>query len=1702
LMDMPASEWRRRLLDRLREIDPTHLLLTTSAAPADDAAAVAALEQLDYALADASADSILLLHRARQIAYDPAHARQVAELLIGSADRFQHNPLVQLQFEIAVLELLQDAGAEADAAAWLARISSPAPYQHMRPLCHVVFYLPRDIDTARVWLNEAIAVAPDQPEVLLAAITVLGQTNEHQAAINAADRLFALLRTRQTAILRLRVLRDGRRFQDVLNLLEQTADIALPEGEQRSYRATALVALGQPLRALLDLEWLAQHGEANVHGLITLAQLYLQLHRHVDAVTILRRCIAEYADEPGGYLMLSQTLLARGQPDESFRVAIQARERLPDDPHVALHLVQLAFPAGHEQNPAAREALTALLPGGPLAAAELATQADVEAARAIVIVQMQATQEADRLYVQGQISLLMRCYMLQMQLSWYHALVQRRLAVQLVAPQFTLKPSAWRDAPRLTAVIFDYTALLTAWALFGDSLLSIVRASIDTIYVPASLLAALDWEQAALAARGQRALDEARAAVAVAITRQPQRLHLHALPDTDGATPNPITAAATMSARAGLVYVTAYTAPERPLNVPAIDLPALADTLLRAGEIVPNEARTLREERGRDAVEHGTPALPRGTDIATNTLTLVAIAQAGALDGLLRYIGALHLLEQDWEELRAEVAGVELREHAIRDLDRLRTLLLRGIEDGLLHAESLAPDQHLLESYTAFEHEQANTLPALRQLALRYTDELISLAHHHHALLWTDDRWTNRVGLPEHVAIERVGTETMLDWLHRCGALDEQRVYDAHAALISWGYQGLTINAGYLHWLVRQGVAPDARSLADAATRYRAALLALWTSAGPETTFGQQTYLVYLQRTAESVLGCFADHAAAEVVATIVRDLDISHDWPALEGNEPTHLSDVLMRIVGLIYRGAPITAPALQQLTTFSGWLEAALQQASFPKEAIDEAWRITVDRILQLYGELAAKHGQPVTGDRFLKLVIRIMPERALDIVLASRLGARVRAYVGDMLRAEIVWAIRQPNGATERLTYPHDEWQRDYERAVDRAVTQVENAPITVGVITIQTARATPSLLLRFHLAPTALHAERSSEAIVQTDDYVALFPRFADHRRTQRQAVWQIGRQQLTALGLSTQAWEQLRPKLLANNANAWRPAGRQALRTLLGHWPLVRTYLSDAVALDQSALFEVLARLDSDDGRSWLGLGSRERIDAAALSHWAERTAATVTLDGDMTDAGARLSAYLGRFGHSLFLDAPIVRERMVTLIMGCPRADGQAALLQHLAHLGQATASVALKANCVLIILRCHAHADWEHDADNSLRDELAQLIVQIARSQTPDDPQTVYPRLIAALTAYLYQSWQSSAHVDATGRAYLAHMAASWIGEELAVHLPPAVAEQLIDALTPDPHDELHASAPPRQPYTLFRPAWASLLNYGAALVLAAPAPIRPALATLLATPPARSAMLFCGAQHRVLQEVLNVATVQPGWLDGPRVADIPQAIATLFAEQDQAALAAWPEAEQYALVMCRVPEAGALLLANAIHRLPQAPDDGEVLNTVAMVLLGLDSPGGSRAALVTDLLALEPLARIQQCSGCHAVLLWRLTAVLMRPDRYDAALVDAAQAALRAIPPDMPVAADVAARIAGVLAHRATAGQLVDTLRVWVEHLGLTDAVPLAAARAALRMLVQWWPSLAMGTRALIRPSLDALAEMPRFSRLWELRRLRESD
>ena len=449
-----------------------------------------------------------------------------------------------------------------------------------------------------------------------------------------------------------------------------------------------------------------------------------------------------------------------------------------------------------------------------------------------------------------------------------------------------------------SAVALDYTALLTTWALFGDDLLARLRAASDAVYLPARLLAVLDWDQETLATHGQPARDDARAAVERSVTRHPQRLHLHPSPAPDAAALHPIAAAGVMSAEAQLTYLTAYPSPQPPLVVAAVDLLALGEVLLRAGEIGPREARLLRQHVPL-APDQPAPVLARGSDIATNTLTLVALTEAGALDGLLGYISGLHLLERDWEELRAEIAAADLRAQALRDLDRLRAEIRRGIEEGLIHVEVLAPEQHLLGSYALLESEQAEELPPVRVLAAAYTDELISLAVMRQAVLWTDDRWTGMAALPEPLAIERVSTETMLDWLHHRGMLDDEACFSAHGRMVEWGYQGLTVHPGYLRWLLGQGVGPDAPLLITAAARYHTSLLAIWAMMGPATAVCQQLFGNTLLRTAEMVVGSFADGAAAEVVSMIVRDLDVSRSWPDLEGNEPASLSDLLVRIVG-----------------------------------------------------------------------------------------------------------------------------------------------------------------------------------------------------------------------------------------------------------------------------------------------------------------------------------------------------------------------------------------------------------------------------------------------------------------------------------------------------------------------------------------------------------------------------------------------------------------------------------------------------------------------------------------------------------------------------------------------------------------------------------------------------------------------------------
>ena len=1693
LMDMPESAWRNRLLDRLRELTPTHPLLVAGAVDVDGAGGIGSLEHLERAFADHDADVLLLLHRARQVACGTVGAQQVVDLLIRHEGRFHSSPLTKLQFEIRVWELLQVASADVETEAWLTRISSPPPYEHMRPLCHVAFYRLRNSDTARHWLEQARSVAPNQPEVLFATSTVFAQLGEYTTALEAAEHLFRLLRTSQTAQLRLGLLRSAGRFQELLELLEQTADLMLPEGERRAYQASAMVALGQPQRALVDLEWLVAQGQANINGMLSLAQIYLRLHRHADAVSILHRCIDRHADDPDSRLLLSNVLLTQGQHDESYRVAVQARDHFPDNATVALHLVQMAFSSGHEHAPEIQAALQSLTPGGALADAALVQVADIETARAMMLESMQAAQEADRLYSQIQIPLLLRCYMLQTPLSWYHALVRDRRAIQFVTPRSSLDSPAWWENSRLTAIVIDYSALLGLWALFGDTLLTFLRTSIARIYLPSSLLDILAWEQNNLAGQGQRALEQTRVQVQTTLRQRLARLRLHPLPTTGAI--EPIGIAAALSVDLQHIYLTAYAPPDHPLDIPSLDLPALADTLLHAGDLAPHAARSLRNHTPV-VMLHAAPALPRGAAIVTNTLTLIAIQQAGALETLLSYCGSLHLLERDWDELCNQVNGAVRRERALRDLDQLQALIALAISDQFFHPEALPLDQRLFQ-VSAEDEDSEHTV--LQHLAITYTDDLLGLAHRHQAPLWTDDRWTALVALPKHMVIDRVGTDTMLDWMYHHGVLDEQQVYGAHTNLVSWGYQGQAINVGYVRWLVRQGMQAQARLLSDTTARYRSSLLGLWAVAKPQSTYGHQSHLVYLRAFAETILGCFGDNASVEVTAAIIQGLDVSRDWPDLVGNEPVHLCDVILRLVALLLYPDDLSATiAVGQLDRFSAWLDSVLQQAQFASVAIDEAWRLIVENVLQLYDTFADDHRGTVGDDLLLKFCLIIMPERALDRVLASRLRVHISAYVGDMLRSEIIWTIKQLDGATIHLAYPQYQWERDYARVVDQAILQTGATPVVAGVITLRPLRDQASLWLRFSLFPTARPNLLTESVGARHDRVMELFSRFADPRRAQRQAVWQIGRQQLAALGLSTRSWEQLRPQLLSNSARVWRAAAHTATRALFCQWPFVRAMLNEAMALGLPALFDVLMRLNADDVRSWLGLDAQ--FDAATQRHWAERTAANVTLGDDPAVAAARLVDYVARYGYSLFPDALIIRARVVELIVGMPDVQQRAALLQLLLEQARSSVSEALKANSVLIALACRAQTDWVPGDGSDLNSELVNLVVEVTEPYKPNNLQMVQGRLVGQLTSYFYQAWCSKSRASATELAYLAHMAASWIGETLNSRLPHKAVKQVHDALM---QDTIRTDfRPVRQPHSLFRPGWASLVNYGAALLLGAPPVLKNALASLFASAPARSALVRCGAQHQTLQAMLNVAAIRPSWLDEPRVGDIPAAVADLLAYVDEATLSTWPEGELYALVVCGTPEAGSMLLMNAIERLPEQADDAEVLKTIGMVMLGIDEPGGEGEVLAQHLLAIAQLTRIQRCGICYNTLIWHLTAVLADTAGYQDTLIAAIHSALRIIPADAEIAKAVVSIVTGMLAHRVSVQQMIDELRDWLMYLGTNEEIPLSAVRAALVILLHWWPELLPSSRSILRESLDALANVPRFPPLWELVRLRERD
>ncbi|MEI8305692.1 MAG: hypothetical protein WCF99_01385 [Chloroflexales bacterium] len=1710
-MDGMNLERQQALCDRLARLDPDHPLLLALVYCTSNTAGETVRDRLVHMLEQGNRDFDLSLYIARWLAEAGIPIQEIVDLLLQYQDRFMSDNVLRFKFQFLIFELLRQVGNETNLVAWLDQLTAPEGHEYLRPLCYIGYYLDRDNDALAAWLHQSQELAPEQPEVLATSIIAQQKLHDAAAALAVAQRLFAQLRTAQTAVWVIETLRDNEQWTDLTEFIQQLTDLPIAEPIIRAHRAYAWLGRSQALRALDDLEWLYHNDRARPHHLLSLAQLYQYLHRPDEAIIVFQTCIGRHPEIVDAYLLLTQMLLAEGRRSESFTVALLARQRFPDNPQVAANLYMHSFHTGREMHEEIRHVTQELIPGGRFEDAGFLQQYEINDALDMMRSRQQVMAEVQALYRQGRISLTMFCYRFHNPLFRAHMLgiAQRSWRYAGIGVQDYTTPLWPVDGRR--AVVLDYSALLTLWSLFGEGFLDRLRAHLDEVWIPESLLRALHWEQTTLSQHGQPFIYEAQVAIRAIVTRNASKFVIH--PRVDPPTGIDVIGdftEATLCRELGVLYLDEYPQQEQSVQLSRIGLRTLADQLRRDGTII-REAYQALVEHARPTTAEEEPLreqLRPGIDLVVDLTTLRAIAQAQVLDAFCQYVGRIHISAPAWERLNAECDDHETNQRLLDELRTLRDVLRRGIDSAFVHVESLAPEQRLIgvlaEERRNQREAESEHDDAVLQLAFDHLDELLGLAHFQQLPIWTDDRFICRLALPDRQPAFVFGTDTFLEWLRSSEQMADDEAFDNYGRLLEWKYLGLPIHPGYLRWLSQQNIPAGSPLFSRACQVYRLSMLEAWEmrqdNDASNTDFVQHIFSRYNRGFVELLWGYYREQASIETVTTIFRQLDIRRENQHLEGREIMYLGDLLLDAVRFDTTSIVDAAEMLQAVKKFCAWLDEVMIHSGIVRDEVDESWCWLIRVILDISD---VDHTEPEQHHihLFLQRLLAMMPVHVLTYCINEDVGQRLVGIFGELLEAQVVFTFAPSNGERMSLQFPQAQWDHDFEQAVLKFLTNPAPEPVTAGIVTIRILNYKPgSMLLQFHETPTAVWETYHMLPDVERIRYLCALVGFENSDKRWRLGVWHIGHQKLVEKGIPTDTWQQLEPLLRSDEHGVWQPASIRARRYLLSHAEIARDYLVEAARLDISALLMMLPFIEPEVVQVWLEISGVGWSDEHGIRKAARMVTDRLAPDvQDIAHIREVLRSFIERFGFSVFPDALVYQDAVVASI--CERSDlqEQRELMRMLAEIGQSTPSLTLRANILVMLLKCQAIASTNGAYDNIVS-ASAQLIEQIALARGQAATlQAQLSNLERQLCEYLYTLWQRREtqhqdHVEAD--AYLAYIAAGWLLHHLGDSIREHTIVRLIEELQAQVRHEQLSNGTPPQPSGFFKPAWALELNYPISFVLDSVVSQDLIITPLLLHDVTRNVLIQCGAAQRIFQSFMDTAIVEPTWLDTCLARDVGIVIAALCATILPEESSVLSDTDVQGLLLCAAPEAGAAWCDGVLSRLDQG-QDSEVLQVLQMVFLGLHTGGSRWLAYVERLLDPMPLRRIKQSPGCYQVLLWYLGELLLTTPLLDSNLAQRIRTLVFAQPTGESGEASLLEIQAETLAAWASFEKGIDDIAAWLRAVAQED-LPLSTVRSVARPFVRLWPGYPDTVQYQLTEAFLDFARSPKYSKLWEIFRL----
>ncbi|MGB0384392.1 MAG: tetratricopeptide repeat protein [Ardenticatenaceae bacterium] len=1698
---------------KLAELDPHHhILISVRGLDLELPKRMAgALSILDLAplLNDSSTDPMYIFQAVQAIAKTPTAAAEVASvasILEQKREHFNIYPAIFDQYVFFVLELRRISGDHERALAWLEQAAPSLSRPHWSPLYHMWFYWHQnDLESAKIWAERALKVAPEHPEILAVAFGVYNRRREEREALELAQKLFQILGTSQTLEWYLNSLWATQEFERIIEVLNSAEKLPISEQALRTIRVQALVGLDRTVEAREDLEWLRTNGVARPFELRGLAYAYELLGEVDRAIAVLRECVEKFPEEVSAYLTLSENYLQASRLGESFEWALKAQQRFPDNPNVSTYLYGISLPTGEELHHEVREAFQSLMPGGKLS--DHSPFIPISEEQVFELMRSQQAKKAtlEILYKAGLVGRMTLC-MTGRHVSIFldHQLANANGEMRYVADGDQLQDIARLTEDRPRQVVLDYSALLTLWSLFGREMFSFLSKRFDRIWLPEKLRSILSEEQSQIATRGQRSIYQAQCAVRDAITRWANKCTVHARIDPKGG--RDITGShteITVAARDKLLYLSEHTPAGAP-SVPTIGIALLADLLYQAGEINQRDLKKLKNmampsTHSELLLKSG---LKRGSQIVAEIPTLITWAKSGALMPLFEYFKHIHLSEPARNQLLSEIRGYDFIQETFTLLRSMRRYISRWEKKGLIAFGTVSAKKRIIrqlveeqQAAEQVENDDSNHWEARFAPLLDYLDQLMGLAYHKNIPLWTDDRWTRALQIKQYQPRYCFATDALLAYALQypdgSARLNEEAYHSYYDQLVSWGYHFLPINADHILWHLQQGRDVESKPLANLLRHYRESLINFWnlqTQAKVDTQLGIRLLGFYNQQLNATLHRLYEYDVSIETSANIFAILDISrHASSQLLGREPMFLSSLFTRTWESEVVHALAQQGGFKRVSKYIFWLSEIILASGIGFEVIEEAW-------YQLFRMALSPLGQAEMQDTRGMVIgmLNVIPASVTEHLLSTDIGPRLQNDLGVQIAKR--FRVNLDDATETEIYLPVQELQRDYNQAINAYLQNSSLTTVSAGVVTLSFRPLAPGSVFLM-VKETPIEIAKQYPDARGTLSYVSVVATFTSEEVSHRKTLWQIGQEALPRHSVPTTVWQSLKNKIMAPG-RAGILAGAEARKHLLGTWPVAKEYLAQAAQLPATSVIDLLLYIEPTIVRGWLEMPALDWSSSEELIQWANQRSIQKSDKKRVSD----LVNFLSRFGRGIFPDAPIVREHALTLLDSLSSGPKQRRWTRKLLSLAEKQASSLLKANLVLILdewFNRQRHLSlWKEE-----RERFLSLVCRVLEHfMAHKGEEATLNRLEVTISQWLYQRWLSTSCAEEEVKnemAYLATIGASYIVDALFVegHLSQNAALQIFETLASDIKSREIASGVEPQPNGFFRPRWGLHLNYPASYMLK----------TFLSgdspphywrIPQVKSAALLCASKQRLEQALFS--TADPSWLDTELTAEIALASVAILGQPDQSEFETWPENERSRFLLASLPNSDVVTWHAMVTGIAQLDNQEEITQHIAWLFQGRTPPSDVWFGLVQHLLTSDILNHISQFETSYGALIVYLAWELLPPDpNYPkgAELLTLIKEVVFNVPTGDKGEALIEMK-ARIFTNLLQYGLHTHSVCDWIQQV--VQQISTAAGRQTLRPFILSWPHYPKSVREPLFNTLMEIAQQPSYKNLWEFARL----